>query len=156
MSDTNASRASLCAEDRHLRSRLRQLLCRAEGFLHGSLIEMTRRCGNPRCRCASDDDARHRSLYLGQTRKGKSSMVYVPRDLEETARRWAADFQLASAILEDLSQQGRRRLGEAKADRKGTAKKRAAAKKKKAATKRTPSAKATRKKTTRKRPPRPS
>ena len=53
MPDTNANRASLSAEDRRLRSRLRQLLSQADGFLHGSLIEMARRCGNPRCRCAS-------------------------------------------------------------------------------------------------------
>jgi hypothetical protein len=147
------NRASLSPEERRLRSRLRQLLSQAEGFLHGSLIEMARRCGNPRCRCASKYEHKHRSLYIGQSRKGKSTMVYVPGDLEETVRRWAGDYQRAAALLEALSEQGRRGLREAKA--KAKAGKKAAAKKK-AATKKTRAGKAPRKKTTRKPPSRSS
>ena len=113
---------SLPAEERRLRSRLHQLLGAAEGFLHGSLIEMARRCGNPRCRCASDDDKKHRSLYLGQTRGGKTTMQYVPKDQEETVRRWSADFQEAAALLEGLSGQGRLRLEAAKVKKKRAAK----------------------------------
>jgi hypothetical protein len=91
------------------------LLSRAEGFLHGSLVEMARRCGNPRCRCASDDASKHRSLYLGQTRDGRTTMLYVPADLEPTVRRWAQDYRQAAALLEDLCAQGRERIGDAKA-----------------------------------------
>ncbi len=76
-------------------------------------------------------------------------MQYVPKDQEPTVRRWAGDFQRAAAFLEDLSQQGRNRLSEAKAD-KSAAKKKAAAKKKSAA------GKSRKKKTTRKPPPEPS
>jgi hypothetical protein len=108
------SRTSLPAAERRLRSQLHQLLSQAEGFLHGSLIEMSRRCGNPRCRCAREDALKHRSLYLGQTRSGKSSMLYVPADLEATVRRWVEDYQRAAALLEELCAQGRERVGEAK------------------------------------------
>ena len=104
------SPASLSPEERHLRSQLHQVLSAAEGFLHGSLIEMARRCGKPSCRCATDEQAKHRSLYLGQTRKGKSTMEYVPKELEETARDWAANFQLAIELLEQINQQARARL----------------------------------------------
>jgi hypothetical protein len=161
MPDRNTSPASLPREERLLRSRLHQLLSRAEGFLHGSVIEMARRCGNPRCRCASDDKYRHHSLYLGQTREGKTTMHYIPKDQESTVRRWAGDFQRAAAYLEDLSQQGRNRLSEAKADKsaakKAVAKKKKAPQKKAAHKKKKPAAgKARKKKTTRKPPPKPS
>ncbi len=108
------SRNSLPPTERQIRSRLRQLLDQAEGFLHGSPIELSRKCGKPTCRCASDDSLRHRSLAIGQTRKGKTTMLHVPRPLEAQARRWIDDFQKANALLEALDEQGRLRLEEAK------------------------------------------
>jgi len=157
MPANNPNPASLGAEERRLRSRLHQLLRGAQGFLHGSLIEMARRCGNPRCRCAADDAHKHRSLYLSQTREGKTAMEYIPRDQEKTVRRWSEDFQRASSLLEEISQQGWHRLRQTKAKRKaakGKAGTKKAAKKKPAKHK-TP-AKTRQSKTTREPPSRPS
>jgi hypothetical protein len=105
----------LPAAERQCRSKLHLLLNQAEGFLHGSLIIMARRCGKPSCRCAADDNARHESLYLGQTLGSKTTMIYVPARLERTVRQWHDNFQQAEQLIEQLSQQGRARLGQAKA-----------------------------------------
>jgi|GEM_PF-757647 len=107
--------ASLPAQERQFRSKLHQLLTQSEGFLHGSLIVMARRCGKPSCRCASDDQAKHRSLCLGQTLNGKTTMVHIPAHLEPTVRQWVDNHQQATHLLEQLSQQGRDRLNRAKA-----------------------------------------
>ena len=145
------SPASLSAEERRIRSQIHQLLSQAEGLLRGSLIEMARRCGNPRCRCASDDANKHRSLYLGRSREGKTTMQYVPKEQEQTVRCWAGHFQRAAALLEDLSQQGHRRLSEAKAAKAmAAASKKSAAKKKQ--TKKKAKKKARKKTSTQKRP----
>ena len=104
----------LPAAERQCRSKLHQLLNQAEGFLHGSLIVMARRCGKPSCRCATDDNARHQSLYLGQTLEGKTTMIYIPTRLERTVRQWHDNFQQAGQLIEQLSQQGRTRLSQAK------------------------------------------
>jgi len=109
------SQASLPSAERQVRSRLHHLLSRAEGFLHGSLITLTRRCGKPSCRCAADDQARHSSLCLGQTHAGKTTSVHVPTALEPQVRQWVDNFQQATRLLEQLSQQGRERLAKAKA-----------------------------------------
>ncbi len=53
-------------------------------------------------------------MAIGQTRKGKTTMLHVPRPLEAQARRWIDDFQKANALLEALDEQGRLRLEEAK------------------------------------------
>ena len=108
------SPASLSARERQLRSRLHFLLTHAQGFLHGSLIEMARRCGNPKCRCASSDQHKHRSFYLGRTRNGKPSMVYIPKALEPEIRQWIDDFQQALALLEELNVEARERLQQSK------------------------------------------
>ena len=108
------ARLSLPAKERQLRSRLHQLLSSAEGFLHGSLIVMARRCGKPGCRCASDDQARHRALCLGQTRGGKTTMIHIPAEMEQRVGQWVENFRQATELLEELSQQGRKRLKQAK------------------------------------------
>lgn len=119
------SPSSLSPRERQLRSRLHALLHRAEGFLHGSLIEMSRRCGKTTCRCASSDEHKHQSLYLGQTHEGKTSMVYIPKRLERQIRQWVSDFQEALALLEALNLESRRRLEDGK---RPSAKKKAASK----------------------------
>jgi hypothetical protein len=115
-------RSSLPDKERQARSRLRQLLNNAEGFVHGSLIEMARRCGNPKCRCANDDQHKHCSPYLGQTRKGKTSMIYLGRDLEVQVRQWIDNYQQAVDLLEELSLQARSRIDKLKQSTKSARK----------------------------------
>lgn len=112
------SRASFSPRERQLRSRLRLLLNNADGFIHGSLIEMARKCGHPSCRCASDDALKHRSLYLGQSRGGKKSMVYLPDELVPEVRQAVDSFQQALSLLEELNAEARTRLDQRKASRK--------------------------------------
>jgi hypothetical protein len=120
------SRSAFSSRERALRSRLHLLLNQAEDFLHGSPVDMARRCGNPNCRCASNDELKHRSLCLGQTRKGISSTVYIPRHLEAKVRSGVANFQQAQDLLEELNVEARVRLDKAKtkkASKKSTTKK---------------------------------
>ena len=126
------SRSSFSPRERELRSQLHLLLNNAEGFIHGSLIEMARKCGNPNCRCASNDDLRHRSQYLGQTRDGKTSMIYLSKDLEPQVRHAIEHFQRAISLLEELNVEMRLRLVKNKrkrSSRKKTASKKTARKK---------------------------
>ena len=122
MSRQPISRSILPAAERQSRSRLHLLLNQAEGFLHGSLIVMARRCGKSSCRCATDDNAKHQSLYLGQTLEGKTTMIYIPARLVGTVRQWHDNFQQAEQLIEQLSQQGRARLSQAKSTKSGTTK----------------------------------
>ena len=50
MPPQSISKSLLPADKRQVGSKLHQLLNQAEGFLHGSLIVMARRCGKPSCR----------------------------------------------------------------------------------------------------------
>jgi hypothetical protein len=110
MPKQQVSPATLPVEERHARSRLHQILSQSEGFLHGSIIEMYRRCGRPNCRCAANDEFKHRAIYLGQTIKGKTTMVYIPARAEKMVRQWVANFQQAEELLEQINQQGRAKL----------------------------------------------
>lgn len=98
-------RGSLSREERSLRSQLHKLMADADGFIHGSVIRMARVCGNPRCKCALKGE-KHVSFYLGQTRKAKNRMKYIPKEWETRVRRWVGNYQKARDLLEQISEQG--------------------------------------------------
>ena len=104
-------RGVLSRKERSVRSRLHKLIADADGFVHGSLIRMARTCGNPRCKCATKGE-KHVSLYLGQTRKRKTRMKYIPKAWEGRIRRWAGNYQQAVDLLEEISDEGWRKLRE--------------------------------------------
>ncbi len=101
----------LSAADRAARSQLHQLLQQADGLIHGSLIRMRRRCGNPNCRCATQD-RKHASWYLGLTRKGKTRMKYIGKDQEAAVRRWLEADRKARELLDQINAAAWKRLHE--------------------------------------------
>jgi len=106
-------RTGLSPKDRQARSQLHQLLERADGLVHGSLIRMARRCGNPNCRCALKDQ-KHVSWCLGVSDQGRTRMKHIPRDEEGNVKRWVQQYQQARQLLEAISQEAWTRLQQGK------------------------------------------
>jgi len=104
-------RKGLSAADRAARSRLHQLLEEADALAHGSVIRMARCCGNVRCRCATQG-LKHVSWYLGVTEKGKTRMKHLPKGTEEKVRRWVQQYREARALLDTISREAWKLLGE--------------------------------------------
>ena len=102
-------RGGLSKRERSVRSRLHKVIADADGFVHGSVIRRARVCGNPRCKCAVKGE-KHVSLYLGQTRKGKTRMKYIPKVWEERIQRWVRNYKKAADPLEQISEEGWSRL----------------------------------------------
>jgi len=101
----------LSAADRAARSQLHQLLEQADGLVRGSLIRMRRRCGNPHCRCATQDQ-KHESWYLGITQQRKTRMKYISKEKELAVRRWLQAHSKARHRLDQISAEAWKRLGE--------------------------------------------
>lgn len=101
----------LSAADRAARSQLHQLLEQADGLVHGSLIRMRRRCGNPTCRCATQGQ-KHESWYLGITQKRQTRMKHIGKDKEGTVRRWLDADRKARDLLDQISAEAWKRLRE--------------------------------------------
>lgn len=102
-------REGLSAEDRTARSQLHQLLEKADGLIHGSLIQMARCCGNPNCRCAREDK-KHLSWYLGVTKKAKTSMKHLTPEQRLMVQRWVKNYQETRRLLEKMSEEAWRKL----------------------------------------------
>jgi hypothetical protein len=106
-------RKGLSEKDRQARSQLRQLLERADGMVHGSLIRMARRCGNPKCRCTLQDQ-KHVSWCLGVSEKGRCRMKHIPKVEEGTVQRWVKQYQQARRLLERISQEAWKHMRQGK------------------------------------------
>lgn len=103
------TRSSLSSTDRRATSRLRQLL-NEPGVLRGSLVEARRRCGKRSCRCAVDEDARHRALILCVSLDGKRTSIYIPPDWEARVREWVGRYGEIRELVEQLSRSSLQRL----------------------------------------------
>jgi len=102
-------RRGLSEPDHQARSQLHRLLDRADGLVHGSLIRMSKRCGNPNCRCALKGQ-KHESWCLGVSEKGRTRMKHVPKAKEAAVHRWVQQYRQARALLEAISAEAWKRL----------------------------------------------
>lgn len=109
------SRNDLPPQDRSARSRLIRLLASSVPVARGSLVTMSRTCGNARCRCATGQ--KHVSLYLNARVGDERKMVFIPRDMEEAVRAMVDNARQIDAWLEEMSRASIDGLVQAKARR---------------------------------------
>ena len=95
-------RTALPKDHRAQYSKLR-LLLKEPGLIRGNLVEMRRGCGKRSCRCRTQPEARHRSLYLGLSLNGKHRMLYIPGEWEPQVREWVARYSEVRELLEKIS-----------------------------------------------------
>ena len=57
------------------RRRLYEKLTRPLAMISGSLYQISRTCGNPRCKCARGK--LHRSWYLSRRKEGRTRLIYI-------------------------------------------------------------------------------
>ena len=69
--------------------------------LQGSLARIAVTCGNPSCRCARGQ--KHTSHILVKKVRGRSRSLYVPVDMVEEAKKWAAENRRAKRLLKQVS-----------------------------------------------------
>lgn len=91
---------------RQLRARRRRLVARLPdvgGYLAGSLVEQSRRCGKSGCRCAGGE-LHGPYVYLSVGRAaGRRSLFYVPQTLAALVRRRVALTASVQQLLADIS-----------------------------------------------------
>ena len=95
------SRTARSTHERALRSQLVQILS-GQPFLRASLLERSRVCGKPYCRCAKGH--KHRSLYLVvAVGGGRQRQLFVPKDWEERVRQWVENHHRLKALIHQVS-----------------------------------------------------
>lgn len=100
-------RSKMIKKEREATSELAKLTHESE-YIRGNLVTMARVCGNPNCKCARGE--KHVSLYLSIKKGGKQKMIYIPRDWEDTVKRWVKRYHRIKYLLEKVSEINRDRL----------------------------------------------
>jgi len=83
----------------------------AQLMVNGSLSEVTRRCGDPSCACASDPSRRHGPhLYLNFSSEGKACSVYIPAEQQEAIRQAHKAWLRFNEVASQMAAGNRQRL----------------------------------------------
>lgn len=70
--------------------------------IRGSLVIMERYCGKPNCCCAKGH--KHKAVYLSQSHKGKTRMVYIPETMKEKTIEYIRNYHKIRSILNKISE----------------------------------------------------
>jgi uncharacterized protein DUF6788 len=84
------------------RRRLAAALGDVQALLAGSLVEQTRRCGKPGCRCAVGDPHGPYAYFVPKT-AGRGRMKYVPSSLITVVRAGLARGEQVETVLAQIS-----------------------------------------------------
>jgi hypothetical protein len=84
------------------RQRLAARLGDVEQVLAGSLVEQTRRCGKPGCRCA-EGEPHGPYAYFAPKAAGRGRSKYVPSSLVAAVRARLARGEQVEAVLAEIS-----------------------------------------------------
>ncbi len=95
-------RTSRSPRERDARSQAVQRVA-DQALLRGSLVRMERLCGKKNCHCQQGQ--KHVALCLAIRLGNQRKMIYIPRDLEETVRRWVETGQEVDGLLDAISQE---------------------------------------------------
>lgn len=74
---------------------------RVEEIMRGSIVMVKRYCGKASCRCLKGH--KHRSLYISQSNKGESRLIYIPQRSEKEVRRLIRNYQALKGVMEGIS-----------------------------------------------------
>jgi hypothetical protein len=84
--------------------RARGELFAVAGYLAGSVVEQSRRCGKAGCRCASGGELHGPYVYLSVRRAGaRRGMLYVPETLAAVLRQRVALSESVQQLLANIS-----------------------------------------------------
>lgn len=81
---------------------LRREIALSRELIRGSVVIMNRLCGKSNCRCIRGH--KHRSMYLSRSFKGKTTLLYIPRKLEDKLTEAARRYRRIRDLLNDLSE----------------------------------------------------
>jgi hypothetical protein len=87
---------------------LRREIALSHEVIRGSVVYLERLCGKPNCRCVRG--TKHRSLYLSRSRKGKTTMTYIPARCEDKLKEAAGRYQRIQGFLNSLSELNLKKL----------------------------------------------
>ena len=73
-------------------------------FIQASFTITKKRCGNPKCRCASEGPI-HDSALLTWKEKGKTKTVSIPKELRAEVQAWVDEGKRLKLLIAEMSKE---------------------------------------------------
>jgi hypothetical protein len=102
-------RESYAVLDRRRKALLKKI-ANAGPFIMATACNMKVRCGNPKCKCAKDKEARHEKLHLSWTDAQSHTTQYVPVDLHEEVKKWIENYWTIKEYMKEMTALSRRMI----------------------------------------------
>lgn len=84
-----------------IESRLKRLR-ECKPMIAGSLGKISRKCGNPNCKCAQGE--KHIGWKLTWKEKAVTRSLYVPIDLVEEVQNWVNEYKKIQKIIKEVTE----------------------------------------------------
>lgn len=104
-------RNSLSEKERRARSKAVKLV-HDKSLIVGSMVEMSRICGKPNCKCTRGE--KHKSWCLAVRYQGKRKMIHIPRGSEDAVFEGVRAYQELWEQMDTISQASLERITLAK------------------------------------------
>ncbi len=72
-------------------------------FMMATISQKDTKCGNPKCKCNTDKDARHPTMRLSWTDAGGNGTCYVPKDLRKDVEKWIRNYWQIKAYMSEMT-----------------------------------------------------
>jgi hypothetical protein len=70
--------------------------------VRGSIVIMNRVCGKATCRCQKG--LKHSSMYVSQSYRGKTRMIYIPKRSQIAVRRFIGNYLKIKNVMNRMSE----------------------------------------------------
>jgi hypothetical protein len=74
---------------------------KVQEVMRGAIVIMNRKCGKATCRCQKG--FKHSSMYVSQSNKGKTRMIYIPKRSQAAVRRFIDNYLKLKVIMNKIS-----------------------------------------------------
>ena len=74
---------------------------KVQEVMRGAIVIMNRVCGKASCRCQKG--FKHSSMYISQSYKGKTRMIYIPKRSQATVRRFISNYLKLKVVMNKIS-----------------------------------------------------
>ena len=95
--------------DRRRRALLKKM-SKMGPFIMATPTYLKVRCGNPRCKCATNKKARHEKLHLSWTDSAGDGTCYVPVDLREEVLEWVENYWEMKRYIKEMTELSRKMI----------------------------------------------
>lgn len=92
------------------RGALLKKIAKTGPFIMATATRLMVKCGNPKCKCATDKTARHEKMHLSWTDAQGNGTCYVPVELRTEVLSWIQNYWQIKTYMKEMTEISRKMI----------------------------------------------